>query len=43
LKKQLETCEFALYTNLSGNENMQQQYANAVTIISALEEELKNA
>lgn len=43
LKQLLETCEFALYTNLTGNENMQQQYTNAVTTIAELEDELKNA
>lgn len=43
LKQLLETCEFALYTNITGNENMQQQYTNAVSTISELEDELKNA
>jgi len=42
-KKALETCEFALYTNMSGTDNMQQQYANAVNLISELDGELKNA
>lgn len=43
LKELLIRCEFALYTNVQSNENMQQQYYTAVGLISQLENELKNA
>lgn len=43
LKQLLSKCEFALYTNVQSDENMQQQYDTAVGLISSLENELKNA
>jgi hypothetical protein len=40
-KQLLENCEFALYTNQVSPANMEQQYQNAIQLISSLEDVLQ--
>ena len=41
IRQLLENCEFALYTNQTSPANMEQQYQNAIKLISSLEDVLQ--